>query len=96
MPYKEKPISRRYFPIEYVAQEFATTTSHIRFIEDELNLRIARNRKGNRSYLIRDIVLIGKVIKLGNLGIPLSVIKRYKKSMDEMIALFESLPSNEA
>ncbi len=56
MPYKEKPILKKYYNIGEVADMFGVATSLLRFWEkefDEVNPK--KNRNGKRQYTQKDI-----------------------------------------
>jgi DNA-binding transcriptional MerR regulator len=56
MPYKERDITKQYFTIGEVAEQFGVATSLIRFWEtefDELNPR--KSKKGNRLFTQADV-----------------------------------------
>ena len=56
MPYKEKEISRLYYPIGEVAEMFSVNTSLIRFWENEFEiLQPKKNKKGNRLFTPEDV-----------------------------------------
>lgn len=56
MPYKEKEISKLYYPIGEVADMFEVNTSMIRFYENEFEiLQPKKNAKGNRLFRPEDI-----------------------------------------
>ncbi len=56
MPYKEKEISKLYYPIGEVAEMFEVNTSMIRFYEKEFDiLQPKKNAKGNRLFRPEDI-----------------------------------------
>ncbi len=56
MPYKEKPIEKRYYAIGEVADMFKVAPSLIRFWEGEFpELHPKKNTKGNRQFTKDDI-----------------------------------------
>ncbi|WP_305983324.1 MerR family transcriptional regulator [Roseivirga thermotolerans] len=56
MPYKEKPIEKKYFTIGEVAKELGVATSLIRFWETQFDfIRPKKNAKGNRKYTQDDL-----------------------------------------
>lgn len=56
MPYKEKEISKLYYPIGEVAEMFEVNTSMIRFYEKEFEiLQPKKNAKGNRLFRPEDL-----------------------------------------
>lgn len=95
MPYKEVQIQRKYYSPLLAASDFATTQSHLRVIEKELDLKVHQKNRGSRmirSYSIENLNVIGKVIHAKNLGIPLQVIKRYGvNNLDKIIEFFNGL-----
>jgi len=65
MPYKEKPIIKKYHTIGAVANMFSVATSLIRFWESEFkSIRPKKNRKGNRQFTLKDIENVNDVYKL--------------------------------
>ncbi len=50
MPYKEKPIQKKYFTIGEVADELNCATSAIRFLQTEFKIQVKRDSKGNRQF----------------------------------------------
>jgi DNA-binding transcriptional MerR regulator len=99
MPYTEKQIQRKYYSPLLAASDFATTTSHLHFIEKELGLVVHQKKRGSqmiRSYSIENLKVIGKVIHAKNLGIPLQVIKRYGvNNLDKIIEFFTGLENTQ-
>ena len=56
MPYKDKPIEKKYFSIGDVAKKFKVAASLIRYWEQEFdNIRPKKNAKGNRRFTAKDI-----------------------------------------
>lgn len=56
MPYKEKPIEKKYYSIGDVANRFKVATSLIRYWEQEFdNIKPKKNAKGNRRYTKDDL-----------------------------------------
>lgn len=56
MPYKDKPIEKKYYSIGEVAELFDVATSLIRFWETEFDIiDPKKNKKGNRVYTKADI-----------------------------------------
>ena len=56
MPYKEKPIEKKYYSIGEVAAMFNVATSLIRFWETEFEMLAPKKGKaGNRQYTAKDI-----------------------------------------
>lgn len=56
MPYKEKEITKLYYPIGEVADMFSVSTSLIRYWENEFDiLQPKKNGKGNRLFTQKDI-----------------------------------------
>lgn len=67
MPYKEKPITKRYYTISEVAKRYGVFTSKIRYYEREFNLGVARRPKDkNRLFTQQDILKLDKIIALIN------------------------------
>ena len=65
MPYKEKPIEKKYYSIGEVAKEFGVATSLIRFWESEFdNINPGKNKKGNRQYTKEDLKNVQLVFHL--------------------------------
>jgi DNA-binding transcriptional MerR regulator len=61
MPYKDKPIEKKYFTIGEVAKALGEATSLIRFWETQFEfIKPKKNKKGNRKYTQDDL----KKIKL--------------------------------
>ncbi len=61
MPYKDKPIEKKYFTIGEVAKSLGEATSLIRFWETQFDfIKPKKNKKGNRKYTQDDL----KKIKL--------------------------------
>jgi len=88
MPYKEKEISKLYYPIGEVAEMFDVNTSMIRFYEKEFDiLQPKKNAKGNRLFRPEDIdnlKIIFNLIK--DKGFTLQGAKDYMKSnKDEVV-----------
>ena len=82
MPYKEKEISKLYYPIGEVAEMFDVNTSMIRFYEKEFEiLQPKKNAKGNRLFKPEDLdnlKIIFHLIK--DKGFTLQGAKDYMKS----------------
>jgi DNA-binding transcriptional MerR regulator len=56
MPYKEKPIERKYFPIGYVARDLGVAPSLIRFWEKQFpSVRPKKNKNGKRLYTKKEV-----------------------------------------
>ena len=56
MPYKERDITKQYFTIGEVAEQFGVATSLIRFWETEFDeLRPRKSKKGNRLFTQADV-----------------------------------------
>jgi len=64
MPLLKKHELRRYFKIGAVASILKVQTSHLRFLEDELGLKIKRNRKGMRQFTIDQAHYLSAIIYL--------------------------------
>ena len=54
MPYKEKPITKRYLTIGELADEMNIATSRIRFWDKEFDLIKRRTKKGDRRITQRE------------------------------------------
>ncbi len=64
-PYTDKPIKRRYSSIGEVAKQFNVATSLIRFWDDEfVELKIKKNKKGNRKFTPNNIKWLQKIYDL--------------------------------
>lgn len=56
MPYKDKPIEKKYYSIGEVAQIFGVATSLIRFWQEEFDIiNPKKNKKGHRVFSKEDI-----------------------------------------
>lgn len=56
MPYKEKPIKKKYFKTKEVADMFDVPASTIRYWEKEFEiLKPGRNKRGHRRYTEKDL-----------------------------------------
>lgn len=56
MPYKEKEITKLYYSIGEVADQFGVNSSLIRFWEKEFDsIKPKKNKKGNRMFTEKDI-----------------------------------------
>ena len=65
MPYKDKPIEKKYFTIGEVAKELGVATSLIRFWETQFDIiQPKKNKKGNRKYTQDDLKKIKLVYHL--------------------------------
>ncbi len=65
MPYKDKPIVKKYYTIGEVAKELKVATSLIRFWETQFDfIRPKKNAKGNRKYTQEDLKKIRLVYHL--------------------------------
>ena len=65
MPYKDKPIEKRYFTIGEVAKELGVATSLIRFWETQFDIiQPKKNKKGNRRYTQDDLKKVKLVYHL--------------------------------
>jgi DNA-binding transcriptional MerR regulator len=82
MPYKEKEISKLYYPIGEVADMFEVNTSMVRFYEKEFEiLQPKKNAKGNRLFRPEDVdnlKIIFHLIK--DKGFTIQGAKDYMKS----------------
>ena len=65
MPYKEKEITKKYYTIGEVAEQFGVATSLIRFWESEFDIiKPKKNRKGNRQFTNEDIESVRLIFHL--------------------------------
>ncbi len=65
MPYKAKPIEKKYFTIGEVAKELGVATSLIRFWESQFDfIKPKKNSKGNRKFTQDDLKKIKMVYHL--------------------------------
>ena len=82
MPYKEKEISKLYYPIGEVAEMFEVNTSMIRFYEKEFEiLQPKKNAKGNRLFRPEDIENLKIIFHLiKDKGFTLQGAKEYLKT----------------
>lgn len=65
MPYKDKPIVKKYYTIGEVAKELKVATSLIRFWETQFDfIRPKKNDKGNRKFTQDDLKKIKLVYHL--------------------------------
>ncbi len=99
MPYKEKPIIKKYFTIGEVAKELGVATSLVRFWETQFDfIRPKKNAKGNRKYTQDDLKKLKLVYHLvKEKGYTLQGaqehIKQSKDSIDDKAEMIESLKS---
>lgn len=97
MPYKEKPIIKKYFTIGEVAKELGVATSLIRFWESQFDfIRPKKNAKGNRKFTQEDLKKLKLVYHLvKEKGFTLSGaqehIKQSKGSIDDKAEMVNSL-----
>ncbi|HEY9116916.1 MAG TPA: MerR family transcriptional regulator [Roseivirga sp.] len=97
MPYKEKPIEKKYFTIGEVAKILGVATSLIRFWETQFDfIRPKKNAKGNRKYTQEDLKKLKLVYHLvKEKGYTLQGaqehIKQSKDSIDDKADMVESL-----
>lgn len=97
MPYKEKPIVKKYFTIGEVAKELGVATSLIRFWESQFDfIRPKKNAKGNRKFTQDDLKKLKLVYHLvKEKGYTLSGaqdhIKQSKGSVDDKAETVSSL-----
>lgn len=97
MPYKEKPIVKKYFTIGEVAKDLGVATSLIRFWETQFDfIRPKKNAKGNRKFTQDDLKKLKLVYHLvKEKGYTLQGaqdhIKSSKDSIDDTAELVESL-----
>jgi DNA-binding transcriptional MerR regulator len=88
MPYKEKEITKLYYPIGEVAEMFDVNTSMIRFYEKEFDiLQPKKNAKGNRLFRPEDVENLKIIFNLiKDKGFTLQGAKDYMKSnKDEIV-----------
>ncbi len=88
MPYKEKEITKLYYPIGEVAEMFDVNTSMIRFYEKEFDiLQPKKNAKGNRLFRPEDLENLKIIFNLiKDKGFTLQGAKDYMKSNRNEIA----------
>lgn len=97
MPYKEKPIVKKYFTIGEVAKLLGVATSLIRFWETQFDfIRPKKNAKGNRKFTQDDLKKLKLVYHLvKEKGYTLQGaqdhIKNSKDSVDDKAEIIESL-----
>jgi len=97
MPYKEKPIVKKYFTIGEVAKELGVATSLIRFWESQFDfIRPKKNAKGNRKFTQDDLKKLKLVYHLvKEKGYTLSGaqdhIKQSKNSIDDKAEMVSAL-----
>ncbi len=62
MPYKEKPIERKYYPIGMVAKDLGVAPSLIRFWEKQFpEIKPKKNKNGKRLYTKKEIERINLI-----------------------------------
>ena len=92
LPYKEKEITRLYYPIGEVAEMFGVSTSFVRYWENEFDiLKPKKNRKGNRLFTPKDLdnlKLIFHLLKERGFTIE-GAKKKLKENKDETVNHFE-------
>lgn len=88
MPYKEKEITKLYYPIGEVAEMFDVNTSLIRFYEKEFDiLQPKKNAKGNRLFRPEDLENLKIIFHLiKDKGFTIPGAKDYLKSNKNEIA----------
>ena len=97
MPYKLKPIEKKYFTIGEVAKELGVATSLIRFWETQFDfIRPKKNKKGNRKFTQDDLKKIKWVYHLVKVkGYTLQGaqdhIRKSKSSISNSAEMIESL-----
>jgi DNA-binding transcriptional MerR regulator len=64
MPYKEKPIEKRYFDTGEVAEQLSVSQSAIRFWLKSFDIDIRRDTNGNRMFTPDDLALLHKIVDL--------------------------------
>ena len=97
MPYKEKPIEKKYFTIGEVAKELGVATSLIRFWETQFDfIRPKKNAKGNRKYTqddLKKLKLVHHLVKEKGYTLQGAYdhIKESKDSIDDTAEMVQSL-----
>ena len=97
MPYKEKPIIKKYFTIGEVAKELGVATSLIRFWETQFDfIRPKKNAKGNRKYTqddLKKLKLVHHLVKEKGYTLQGAYdhIKESKDSIDDTAEMVQSL-----
>lgn len=97
MPYKDKPILKKYYSIGEVADMFGVATSLLRFWEKEFpELNPKKNRNGKRQYMQKDIDLVKVIYHLvKEKGYTLSgakdMLKEDRSEPEKKIEVVESL-----
>lgn len=65
MPYKEKPVERKYYPIGLVARDLGVAPSLIRFWEKRFpEIKPKKNKNGKRLYTNKEIEKIHLIFNL--------------------------------
>lgn len=97
MPYKEKPVIKKYFTIGEVAKDLGVATSLIRFWETQFDfIRPKKNAKGNRKYTqddLKKLKLVYHLVKEKGYTLQGAYehIKQSKDSLDDTADMVESL-----
>ena len=97
MPYKERPIEKKYYTIGDVAKMFTVATSLIRFWEEEFEIiQPQKNKKGHRVYTKADvdsIKLIYHLVKEQGYKIKAAkeIINNQKEKAQDRLEMIESL-----
>lgn len=97
MPYKERPIEKKYHSIGDVAKMFGVATSLIRFWEDEFDIiQPKKNKKGHRIFTkddIESIKLIYHLVKEQGYKIKSAkeIIENKKEKTEDKLEMIESL-----
>lgn len=64
MPYKHKPLKKKYYRIGEVANHFGVFASRIRYYSDMFDMQFKRTRRGVRLYETHHISKLEKIIYL--------------------------------
>lgn len=97
MPYKLKPIEKKYFTIGEVAKELGVATSLIRFWETQFDfIRPKKNKKGNRKFTqddLKKIKLVYHLVKVKGYTLQGAQdhIRESKNSISDNAEMIESL-----
>lgn len=97
MPYKEKPIEKKYYTISEVAGVFNVATSLIRFWEGEFDVvKPKKNRKGTRLFTKTDVDNLKIIYHLvRERGFTLqgakNMIQKKHEELDDQMKLIDSL-----
>ena len=97
MPYKLKPIEKKYFTIGEVAKELGVATSLIRFWETQFDfIRPKKNKKGNRKFTqddLKKIKLVYHLVKVKGYTLQGAQdhIRKSKNSISDNAEMIETL-----